>query len=231
MGTFVNFPFFGYSPSAFFASLRLCLILPLLAGWTSSMELRRAELAQLAEWLPGRYDNVDQSQADRVRGAAEHEALAVAIVPIYAPALGERVFYSQEMAAGDERRVLGQRILAFEATKKGVVMRVYALDEPARWRDGHLDPDLFKSLMPQDVKPLTGCDLAWKKDGERFTGANDRRRCRTVSRITGSMVNVDSRMELGPSELAMSDRSYAPDGRLVYGNPDEPFYRFAKRPE
>lgn len=207
----------------------LCVEILLLVGCSGALELRRAELAQLAEWLPGRYDNVEQATAAGAT-AQRHESLAVVIVPVYAPALGERVFYSQEMAADDARRVLGQRLLAFEAAGQGIVQRVYLLEDPLRWRDGHSNPDLFKALVPDDVRPLGGCELIWKKDGERFRGANDPARCRAVSRAGGGSVSIESRAELGPGDLAMSDRAYGPDGALVQGRADDPFYRFRKRP-
>src|SRR5687768_3742510 len=57
-----------------------------LAGCASQAKLREAELSQLAEWLPGRYDNRDQAERDTKDGSERHEALAVVIVPIYAPA-------------------------------------------------------------------------------------------------------------------------------------------------
>lgn len=216
---------------AYFASFLcvLCVEVLFLLGCTSAIELRRAELAQLAEWLPGRYDNVEQSTAGGA-GAGRQESLAMVIVPVYAPALGERVFYSQEMAADDARRVLGQRLLAFEAAEEGIVQRVYLFEDPLRWRDGHRNPDLFKALVPHDVRPLGGCELIWKKEDERFRGANDPTHCRAVSRASGGSVSIDSRAELGPDGLAMSDRSYSPDGTLVQGREGDPFYRFLKRP-
>jgi hypothetical protein len=202
-----------------------------LAGCSSQTKLREAELSQLAEWLPGRYDNRDQAERDTKDGGAGHEALAIVIVPIYAPALGKYAFYSQEMAADDSRRVTAQRVIAFDvAADKRIVQGMYALTEPVRWRDAHLNPDLFKGLIPhQDVRPLPGCELVWVKEGERFTAANDPARCRMPSRITGGTVNLEVRAELAQGELAMSDRSYDADGRLVYGNAAEPFYRFVKR--
>lgn len=196
---------------------------------TSALELRRAELAQLAEWLPGRYDNVEQAQPAG-QGALRHESIAMFIVPVYAPALGERVFYSQEMAAGDPRRVLGQRLLAFEAAEQGIVQRVYLFEDPLRWRDGHRNPDLFKALVLHDVRPLGGCGLIWKKDGERFRGVNDPARCRALSRAGGGSVSFESRAELGPDDIALSDRFPSPTGALVQGRAEDSFYRFRKRP-
>jgi hypothetical protein len=78
------------------------------------------------------------------------------------------------------------------------------------------------------VRPLAGCELVWKKEGERFTAANDPARCR-ISRAASGTVNLELRAELAPGELALSDRSFDASGRLVYGNSADPFYRFIKR--
>ncbi len=122
-------------------------------------------------------------------------------------------------------------MIAFDLDAEGerIIQAAYALAEPGRWRDAHTNPDLFKGLIPhEELRAATGCELVWKKEGERFTGANDAARCRASSRVTGATVRLEMRAELTPSELALSDRSYDAAGRLVYGPPDEP-YRFVKR--
>jgi CpeT/CpcT family (DUF1001) len=201
------------------------------AGCASMAKQSEAELEQLIQWLPGRYDNRDQAQRDAARGGEAHEALSISIVPIYAPALGKYAFYTQESAADDPRRVTAQRVIAFDiGPEKRIVQGLFSLVEPVRWRDAHLNPDLFKGLIPhQDVRPVSGCELVWKKEGDRFTAANDRSRCRVSSRITDGTVNLEVRAELAPGELSLSDRSYDAGGRLVHGHADEPFYRFLKR--
>ena len=62
-------------------------------------------LAELAAMLPGSYDNLAQSRA-----SAGHPALRLVIAPVQAALVGEHVFYVQEMAADDPRRVLSQRL-------------------------------------------------------------------------------------------------------------------------
>jgi len=201
-----------------------------LGACADQRKLREAELAELAQWLPGAYDNTAQNAEDLRSGRKEHEALAIVVTPIYAPFISEHVFYSQEMAADDPRRVLGQRVLAFRVDDDDrIVQSVMSLAEPARWRDGHLNPDLFKALMARDIGSAAGCDMYWKKEPTKFVAENDKSRCRITSRVTGGPVTVEARAELTPSELAMSDRSYDPSGKLVYGHSDEPFYRFRKR--
>lgn len=203
--------------------------LAMLCACASGAKRAQSQLAELAQWLPGAYDNRTQAQA--ARGPHGHEPLALVIVPIYAPALGKYAFYSQEMAADDPRRVTAQRVLAFDVGRDGEILQgTFALVEPVRWRDAHLNPDLFKGLIPhQDVRRLEGCDLEWSRSAEAFTAANDRARCRMPSRITDNMVSVEMRAELAPGTLALAERYYDAAGRLVHGHREEPFYRFVKR--
>jgi hypothetical protein len=212
------------------AVLTLAIVLTCVAGCSSQTKLLDSHLAQIAEWLPGRYDNLEQARRN-APGVRADEALALVIVPIYSQSLGDYAFYLHEMAADDPRRVLGQRVITFEHAGDRIVQATFTLAEPLRWRDAYLDPNLFKSLFPhQDLKPLTGCALVWKKEGDRFTAANDPSRCRMPSRVTGTTVNIEMRAELTADRLALSDRSYDEGGSLVAGNRDEePFFRFVKR--
>jgi len=107
------------------------------------------------------------------QGAAGAEtALELNIVEIYAPFLSDHVFYVQENAFGDPRRVLSQRLFVFDvAGDARILQRTLGFAEPNRWRDGHLNTDLFKGLMGQDVGASAGaCALEWTFGPEAFTG-------------------------------------------------------------
>lgn len=140
----------------------------LLVGCASQTKLRQAELVQILQWLPGEYNS---------------DKLAMAVVPVYAPRLGRNVFYVQEMAANDPRQITLQRLWSFEVTEDDqLVQSVWSLAEPARWRNAHLTPDLFKSLQPQDMQRVPGCELLWKKEEERFTATVASPRCQAAAK-------------------------------------------------
>jgi hypothetical protein len=195
---------------------------------SNKLKEAQTELVDLADLLPGRYNNVAQAEADAQSGAPAHTALALEITRVDFPLLSDYVFYVQESAADDPRRVTQQRLLTFEAIDDGrIVQRIHTFDQPARWRDGQLNPGLFKSLMVQDTKQMAGCDLEWKKDGEKWKGSNLKEGCRITSGALGT-VKVDMRIELSAEELAVAELSYGPSGKLVQGNAAEPFYRFRR---
>lgn len=202
-----------------------------LGACASQMDLRKEELAQLAPLLPGFYDNRAQAQADAAKpGERAHEALSLVIIPVYAPTIGDHVFFLQETALDDPMRVLAQRVLSFDVSGNGeIVQSSMTLNEPQRWRDGPRNLDLFKSMMASDVRATSGCEMVWKKTEKGFEASNDPTRCRTNSRATGEVLRVESRARIDTESLSLSDRHLDGAGRVVYGDMPEPFYRFQRR--
>lgn len=152
--------------------------LAVLCACTSQTKLREGELTQLLALLPGRYDNSAQAELDARAGARPaHEKIALVIARVYTPRLGHHVFYAQEMAADDARRVMSQKMYSFEVDeKRGIVETVYEFVEPLRWRDGQQNTQLFTSVVTDDVQ-AEGCQLLWSKNGERFVATHDAKVC------------------------------------------------------
>jgi hypothetical protein len=147
--------------------LALALVL-LLGACTNKMEVAEAKLGQSIQALPGIYDRQGETQGG--------EALVLVIVPIYAPALSDYTFYVQEMVASDPRRITTQRVLSFDAAKDGKFTQTsWAMADPPRWRSGPTNPDLFKSMVKDDVRlggraevtaeQLTAAELAFDVAG------------------------------------------------------------------
>lgn len=208
------------------AMVLACLILPGSAGAKENPDVALQELVQM---FPGHWDNTAQVQADIAQGLpSPHEAVVLDIVPIEALMLGENVFYVQESIAGDPNRVLGQKVVMFGVVKKEIVQTDYALNEPNRWRNGQLNPDLFKGLMTQDVHTVKGCSLRWKRDNDKFVAANDPRTCHARVGGAAGVAAILARAELGPVEYATAEQAYDKPGHLAQGRLDDPFYRFRK---
>ena len=135
-------------------------------------------MTQLLAVLPGTYDNGAQSASDaRDTVHPAHVAVALTITHVYTPRLGHHVYYAQETAADDPRRVLSQKMYTFEADpKRGIVETTYQFVEPLRWRDGQLNKDLFTSIVIEDVQ-AEGCLLLWKKKDDGFVATHDQKAC------------------------------------------------------
>jgi len=187
-------------------------------------------LRQLAAALPGHYDTRARSDADPALGSPPREPLVLEIIAIYAPLLGEHVFYEQEMSATNALRVTGQRIVSLALDRKGrIVQRAYQLREPLRWRDGQQNPDLFKSLMLQDVTPVGGCEITWRREGARFVGKGDAAGCRVIDRASGATLRVEQNVALDAETLEIGEKRYDAAGKPLDPPPAEPVLRFIRR--
>jgi hypothetical protein len=134
------------------------------------------------------------------------------------------------MAGDDARRVLSQKlyILSGIEGEPRAVLAQADFSEPARWRDGHLNRDLFKSLLPADIRPRAGCDLLVVREGTGFR-ASGGTSCRIAAPGTGETLRVEQRLELDADGLAVLERQRDAAGVLVSGDAADPWDRFARR--
>lgn len=203
----------------------LCAVLLLLVACASQPKRDEVFLAELAVVLPGSYDNIAQSRA-----SPGHVALRMVVAPVQAALLGKHVYFVQEMAADDAQRVMSQRLFILqpvEGEERALLLQA-DFAEPMRWRDGHLRRDLFKSLLPEDLRPRVGCDVVFTRAATGFTGAG-RDTCRISAPGTGETLRVEQRLELDADGLAVLERQRDATGALARAEAADPWYRFARR--
>jgi hypothetical protein len=207
------------------ARIASLIVLTVLAACASGPEPADVFMAELAAMLPGSYDNLAQSRAGE-----GHVALRLVIAPVRAPMVGDRVFYVQEMAADDARRVLSQRLYVLEPVEDGERALLAQADfaEISRWRDAHLNRDLFKGMLPQDLRARPGCDLLFTRQGRGFA-ATGGSACRASAPGTGEALRVEQRFELDADGLAVFEQQRDAAGTLVRGAGSDAWYRFARR--
>ncbi len=161
-----------------FGAAVLLLAALLLTGCTDQTKIHEAELSELLVVLPGRYDNTAQVEADAASHASHpHDAVALTITHVFTPRLGHHVYYAQESAADDPRRVFSEKMYSFEVDeKRGIVETLFEFVEPLRWRDGQQNKDIFTVVTADDVQP-EACQLLWKKKDSGFVALHDPKAC------------------------------------------------------
>jgi hypothetical protein len=181
----------------------------MLGACASQPKFSEADLTLMLTMLPGRYDNAAQAEADARSGMhPAHEAVALVIIHVYTPRLGHYVYYAQESAADDPRRVLSQKMYSFQLDeKRGPVETLYEFVDPVRWRDGYQSKDLFTAVTSEDVQ-AEGCQLLWKKQGDGFAGAHDPKIC-----PDGGAPGASPQMELVKGALTVGDYKFVRKGR------------------
>jgi CpeT/CpcT family (DUF1001) len=196
----------------------------LAAGCAGQTKRAQADLVQLSAWLPGYYDDQAQVRADREAGRVPHQSFALVVVPVGAELIGPHVYYLQETTGHRPRHVTMQRLVSFSVAKTGIVESQWLFADPTRWLGADATPELFTALQPGDVRHLQGCDLKWTRQGGKFTASDDPDDCRIVSPATGDVEAIDTRIELGANELAIS--SHASGSSTAPGV--DPYVRFLR---
>jgi hypothetical protein len=168
-----------------------------------------ADLMQMLTMLPGRYDNAAQTEADAKSGThPANEAVALLILHVQTPRLGHYVYYAQESAADDPRRVFSQKMYSFQLDeKRGIVETLYEFVEPKRWREGSQNKDLFTAVQGDDVQPEL-CQLLWTKKADSFVAAHDPKAC-----PDGGGAAAAPLVELNVGGLSAGDYKFVRRGR------------------
>jgi hypothetical protein len=198
-----------------------------LVGCQTTAKQGERVMAEFTALLPGSYDNLAQSRLAN----GEHVPTKLMIAPVEAPVIGDHVYYVQESAADDARRVFGQRLYTAIESNNPLhpVLAQYDFTEPGRWRDGQLRRELFRGLLPQDLRLRAGCELRVERADAGFKMANDPKSCRVPARGTGETLRAEQRMELDREGIAVLDIRRDASGTVLEGGQSDPWYRFVRR--
>jgi hypothetical protein len=203
----------------------ICLLAPaLLVACTTEKKLREEDLSRLRSWYPGVYSNLAQVEADMANGIADvREPVTMLIVPVAAMATGDTVFYVEQADAMNPRRVLSQRLHRFEKGPENLtlVQTILTLKQPERWLGGAQQPDLFKSIRPDDVQAGPGCALSWTYAQAKFVAT-----CPLATNATGEPA---VQVELTQTEMKLAELSFNGRVRDVPSRREDPMYRFERQ--
>ncbi len=151
-----------------------------LAACANQGRVRERELTRIGDWLPGQYNNTAQVDEELQKAVANpHPPVEVTILPILAPFIGEMVLFVQTIDTSGRRHIVSEQLYRFDKTPdgKGIVQRVFDFKEPQRWTRGGERPDIFKSLVADDITATPACDLGWVMEKDTFKGTAGRKGC------------------------------------------------------
>ena len=210
--------------------LAMVMAVPVLAAAQASAPPGQAssDLALLERWLTGEFDNFQQFyEAKETKAAQPHERVHLAISPVAVPGLGAHALLVRESALNDPDRIAGLHVYTLEAGPAAgqVLLRVYAVADPAVLAGIKADPAPPVAVTPAQLKAVPDASVTWRRDGEAFAGAT------AVESGAGKRVPLSSTYRLTADEFWFAERVTDEAGKLLSGRADGvPFKLMRARP-
>ena len=143
-------------------------------------------------------------------------AVRLAITPFIAQAVGDHLYFVRQTAAGNEHLVLAERIWMLTLDKQGhLIQQLYVFKDPRHWLGAAEHRDLLLGMLPEDLTPLSGCELLWDRNASGFAAEPLRTPdpCEPGSTVQGQWLERELKLE--GSQLSVNERQVGSDGALA----------------
>jgi hypothetical protein len=187
-------------------------------------------LAQLAQWLTGEFDNFQQFfEAKDTKAPMPHERIHTVIAPVAVPVVGAHVLLARESALNEPERVANLHAYSLVAGAPGTIeLRLYAFDNQAALLAALRDPAAPTDLPLDRLKPMPGCEVTWRRDAEAFTGTMKPGACQVTWPSTGARVTMENTYRVTADEFWFSERATDAAGKPVFGRADGVPYKLKR---
>lgn len=190
------------------------------------------DLARLAEWFAGTWDNHAQVEALAEGGSTGIERVHGVFVPVDVPAIGGAAFFGRLMLDEDPARTFRLRLYRFslDGRRGSVRLDHYKVADEDAWRGTRPDAARLAALSATQLHHVPSCAIHFRFDAaaRRFLGSTDEGACRIESERLGTTVTIEDRMEIGEDLLIVSSIARDESGRRVQGNAEGRPYRLRK---
>ncbi len=168
----------------------------------SAARLKDADLELICDWFEGVYDVATMA------GGSGDPGHSLRVERVSSPMIGWHVFYAEERDANGG--LIAQEFLSFQlaSNKKAIIATRYSFREPLRWEDGLERPDIFKSIIGDDLALANGCEILWTRDAQGFIGKSTPHLCRLRSRASGDALQINLASHLTPGEFNYGNRVF-----------------------
>lgn len=189
------------------------------------------DLQQLTTWFSGEWNNNEQVWQQKIDAAdikllvkqdlVEH--VHEVVVPLKLPQLGAHVFYVHQSSGMERTQIKSQRLLRFEVDSVAEAIRQdsFALKEPARFVNLHLNPTEMARLTSADLIPApASCAIYWRYDAtvKTFQGASQTGKCINKAMRTGQDLVVTQSSTLNATFFTLLSQTRDASGQVLQGN-------------
>ena len=168
----------------------------------AASKLKDGDVDLISEWFAGVYDTAPAAEG---RPSDGH---VLVVERVSSPMISWHVFYVEERNALNIP--IARQLIAFDLPKdkKSVVARGFSFKDPRRWEGALEHPDIFKSIISDDLVPATGCEIFWTRAKDGYSGKTASGACRLRSRDTGLSMDVNIVAKLTSSVYVYGDRTF-----------------------
>ena len=185
---------------------------------------------QFLAWWPGTYATKVTMETDDENFVANR---SLHIRRVELPSFGAEVFYAEWQDADQPESILRQRLYAFEREEDTFRLNLHIFppdpEFQARTAGAHLDPSKLDGVTPEDMFPLSGCDVFFKWEGSEFTGAMKKGACAFDAPETGVPIYSWSQMRLQADSFSYLDGWYRASDDTIYWQPSSQWFDFRKK--
>jgi hypothetical protein len=180
-----------------------------------------ADLELMMTWFEGEFDNNLQVLEEKEDPPEQpHEWIHSIFTRVDLPAFGDNVYYVEQYGDGDPSKIYRNRIYSFSVDEEeaAIELVIYRFAEEGAGVGAHKDPAKLEGMTPETLATIPGCEVYWRREGDRFVGYMKEGACRVTSRRSGKTLVISDDLVLTPDEIWISDRAEDEDGNWVFGN-------------
>jgi hypothetical protein len=208
------------------ALLASCLVASIcLAAQTKKTKTSLAEDMQIMlQWFEGEFDNFQQVYKEKEDKVANvHEHIHSIFKRVALPSFSGNVFYVLQYMDGDSTKIYRQRLYSFTENKKenAVQLDIYSFTADSLYYYAHINPEKLNGLTPQQMTRTDGCEVFWKRDGEKFIGYMKEKACNFISKRSGKKIFITDSLVLTKDEIWIRDEAADENGNYLFGHKDK----------
>ena len=213
--------------------LALLMALPVLVASQAPAPAGQAggDLELLEQWLTGEFDNFQQFyEAKESKAAQPHERVHLAISPAAVPGLGAHALLVRESALNDPDQIAGLHVYTLEPSPAGgqVLLRVYAVTDPAILAGINADPAKLVAVTRAQLAPVPDASVTWRRDGDAFAGATTPGSGTAAGSGSGARGRLTNTYRLTADEFWFSERLTDDTGKVLSGRADGVPYKLMR---
>jgi hypothetical protein len=181
----------------------------------------KEDMALMLSLFEGEFDNFQQVYKEKEDKVAEvHEHIHSIFKKVLLPAFGENVFYVLQYMDGDSTKIYRQRLYTFKEnkTENAVQLDIYSFTADSLYYYSHVHPEKLSGLTPSQMTKTEGCEVYWKREGEKFIGYMKEKACNFISKRSGKKIFITDSLMLNKEEIWIRDEAYDENGNYVFGH-------------